>query len=807
MGYVELKERMKKIGTFLCRYINGVKGAVSLLLAFVMTPMLTIALLLVESARYQNVVELVKEITGLSSFSTLANYDSMLEDRFGLMGISQQTDINQTFGQYMEENMHLLGNAADLGTVTASGKLALSDTKVLKQQLLEYSELTVVAETVSEGLDLSKLLEKMEEALNLDGLNKEIEKVQAGADLAKEVTSLVKAIKNIKSTYNDYSKALTEYREAYTSFKDDILELEEELEDAEDKLKEDEAYDSIYEKWGVKLKISDAKGSRDTYKKKNENLQEKLGKLRDGINGIITAANNLPAKLQKVKDADDDSNIMTNTTMDWVYMIADQVTDNVKKSVGDKYYDNINGEISALSIQVTALNAFGNKTVTTSWTEQTVKQNYGTISIKTVSSQFLTIMTNLILKLEEKPAASNSQQSSMGNMLKIVEEVLSVQLLYDSALNAKVSNSYMYSPSSLSFSDKATIDSLTLLVTACEDFKTAIKDVNIVKALEAFVKLLASVGAFLVAVVAWIANTLGGLISLIASGPKEIYNTFILYGYGIYNMPNRLTCTSKSTVSGYKYINSFNMAGGKLSEYQKGFGGSLKNLAKETNQSGSAKMFKGAVSEYLLVGANSERMNQSVTFVKIYLLRLALDIYNVFTNPQITALSAAAGPGAMLVKVAIAMVQPLLDTIFLVNGVDQYLINPTMYFTYQGAVILQQNLIKCSGVSSNLKKMLGEAVTNANGKPGVGGTFEAGYGEHILILMIAVKQDEFIKRIKNVIQMEGSKKYENSGGFKLSKAYTYVQANVNYELNPMFTLEGLTDHGAFTGKVTKYTGY
>lgn len=65
------KNSLKKFSRFLGKYINGMKGAVSLLLVLTLSPMLSIALILVESARYQNAVELMEEITDSSAFSHL----------------------------------------------------------------------------------------------------------------------------------------------------------------------------------------------------------------------------------------------------------------------------------------------------------------------------------------------------------------------------------------------------------------------------------------------------------------------------------------------------------------------------------------------------------------------------------------------------------------------------------------------------------------------------------------------------------------------------------------------------------------
>ena len=58
---------------------------------------------------------------------------------------------------------------------------------------------------------------------------------------------------------------------------------------------------------------------------------------------------------------------------------------------------------------------------------------------------------------------------------------------------------------------------------------------------------------------------------------------------------------------------------------------------------------------------------------------------------------------------------------------------------------------------------------------------------------------------KNLLTREGLKKYEDN--FKLDKTYTFVKADVDYTLNPMYKLDSLTEGGLFKKKVTRYIGY
>ena len=109
-------DRTKK---FFEKYFNGWKGTISIFLVIIMSPMLSIAMALSEGARYQSAVEMMKETIDASAFSTIGDYDSYLDERFGLMGISQENDINSNFSFYMEQNVNALGKTATINSDTA----------------------------------------------------------------------------------------------------------------------------------------------------------------------------------------------------------------------------------------------------------------------------------------------------------------------------------------------------------------------------------------------------------------------------------------------------------------------------------------------------------------------------------------------------------------------------------------------------------------------------------------------------------------------------------------------------------------
>lgn len=98
-----IRKALKPIRKFVHKYVNGTKGMISIFLALVMSPLLSVSLLLVESARYQSTIQMVEEIMDCAGFSSLAEYDEYLDSRFGTMAVSQKEDINSTFSNYMKK--------------------------------------------------------------------------------------------------------------------------------------------------------------------------------------------------------------------------------------------------------------------------------------------------------------------------------------------------------------------------------------------------------------------------------------------------------------------------------------------------------------------------------------------------------------------------------------------------------------------------------------------------------------------------------------------------------------------------------
>ncbi len=800
----------KRIKGFMNRYINGAKGAVSLLLALVMSPLLAISLLLVEYARYQDAVQLMEEIMGASAFSVLADYDSYMDERFGLLSLSQEGNIDAEFSEFLRENAGALGKSVTLNSSHATGKFPLSDTDILKQQLLEYSEVSVITEAITEGIDLDQLLEKLTEALKLKEIKDEIDGVNACAELAAVLEDILEnIIKSINHYDKKYEPALNAYESAYTNFENKALKLIDALKTAENELTAEETYDDIYGKSAVVRAINELYDARDKYKQAAETLKTEFSTLKEQIESIMSAAKDLPSKLQKFDSAASNPSLSekcTTSVYEWVKIVSDQILTTLNSTVGNDFSDKSQDEIDALDAQITKLSNLTDRTITSSWTQSQIESEYGAITITTITSLFRESMNALVDFLNNTAAVSDEGAEKMENLLDIAGELLGISGLYDGNLDAAIDPSCLHTNTSVSYSATFSMNSLTDLLDACRSFGEGITSLNILEAIKGLVKLMKSIAEFFIAILAWVGETVMNLFVFATMGPKEWYNSILLYGYGAYNLPNRTNYNSGNTISGFSYDEIYQLAGGRNQEPT--LTGSLDKLSTIGNTAGSARMFKGAEAEYVIVGSPSELMNQSTVFFNLYLIRLALDIGPVLRNAEVSSIAALAGPGAWVVKLAIIIAEPMLDLIILVNGGKTHLIKKTVYLSYSGMVILQQELVGVSGIAENLQEKLKDTIVAKNGDPEKKGLFEASYTEHLMILMLLkVNQETFIQRVQNLIQMETAEKNKGSCAFDLDRAYTYLYTDAQYTLNPMFNIDSLTSGGLFTATSSQYSGY
>lgn len=215
--------------------INGVKGAISLVMAVLMTPFLTIALLLVETGRYNSAVSLLDEALGLSATSVLADYDPYLQNRWGLLATRQDVDPTKDFTGFLEANTASLGKTYALQDTQAEGLFPLADVDILKQQILEFGKLRaptkLATELISTFTDMLDFKEEFQKKIKL--FKSITDSVSAGTDAVGSAVDLVQNHEALEASAKALDELKIEYDGDYATFEttvngllDQLLELD-----------------------------------------------------------------------------------------------------------------------------------------------------------------------------------------------------------------------------------------------------------------------------------------------------------------------------------------------------------------------------------------------------------------------------------------------------------------------------------------------------------------------------------------------------------------------------------------------------
>lgn len=214
---MKLFKKRKKVH----KYINGGKGVVSLFLCLIMTPVLSVASALVEFSRYQNTESVFQEVMDCASLSTMANYDAYLQERFGLFAVSQDCDIGAVYGDSLRKNSAVMEGVSLGDEITAGGTLPLSETGVIKRQILDFSESTVLTEIILEDLHLQDLLDELDKLMNISGMldvlnsmsdmtTKVRELVESGEAFLEKLNSAVTQVETLKTNVTAFASAIAD---------------------------------------------------------------------------------------------------------------------------------------------------------------------------------------------------------------------------------------------------------------------------------------------------------------------------------------------------------------------------------------------------------------------------------------------------------------------------------------------------------------------------------------------------------------------------------------------------------------------
>lgn len=721
-----MKARLEKlhqtVKQFFRRTINGAKGAISLFLVFTFAPLMSIALLLVEGVRFQNAYTLVQEVIDSSAFSSLAYMDQYLDERFGLLAMSQEKPVNDNFSKFFRANKKMLGNTVDIEDPTATGKLELSNQEIFKEQVYDYTEYTVVAQMMAEAFNLKELFDALKgnsiKQLEgyVDSAKDTVEAVETFTILAKSVTTVIKAAK-------EHEERIRIYNEAYQDLEDRIDDVVDALDRAIDNLAEDEDPDAIWEKSSVKSALRKARTAAENYREaarmyiaKKEQLERDIDKFLDNVKDLPDSYNEIKSRFDQydgrttpppsgeVTDAEAQQDDGTKgvkekhagqkflkKALETIYKaFADSVKPNYKVELQDEY-EKLKTQRAEVEKLKTAITARLNEMTTTDpeaqqymideyWTRQTTKGYFAPLDLQTLSGTMSTLWQNMLNSLDEMATPDQGTKDLLTGLVKIFSNLTQVSVLWDGSLDKQVvGSSFTSSTGGMNIASIIGIDSLKNMASAIQDYSDALTTNSVVgqflKTLKAVAKMLWAIIEFLGGLITWSVNVVAKLVanvsdmvsSLAAGSPGAGMKHLLLVGYATYNNPNRISYPKGTTLSGHKFKDIFELADGHMTT--SGLDGMLKGFDPSSLQTGAGgdPMFAGAIGEYMLIGSYGEKANQAATFLNMLYFRMYANAFGVFMNDGLNKLNLAGFVG-WAVKLIVLLVESVMDVFLMVNG-------------------------------------------------------------------------------------------------------------------------------------------
>ncbi len=896
----ELLRYRRAFRSFFHRYINGTKGVISLFLAILMVPFVSIAGVLINAARVNSAIAVFDEALCNASNSTLGTYDEFLKERFGLLAMSQDTSgkgpgysaeqlLSDTFKFYMEQNLKTLSNTYTESEITADGVYPLTDTDVLLAEVMEYGKYSVPTKMVIDGLSLDSILKDLTKSLSMvDDLFKcgssgadmtvSFDEMQTDMNELKEaLEACVTADGQYQSGYSSFSTAVSAYNAMVAEMKVEVGKCQDKVDAAEAALAaaDDDSY-------GAALAALQAaeKELQDTIDKYHNNLiplrDAVTAKKTDYINALTTLSEKVEAAGTAVKDAQNSTNDLlqkgTSFTNNVITTVGDGRKEAIKKNTetmteirdsAKKYGDNQAYTLYDQQIKENndAKAEMGNIVTVTKETltaNSTAADNINEFAQEPLENRFAELQGKINdlrdsvsgyvvvqedeamadtaayyrsdLNLPKKPEDVQKMLDDLGNeiqdssFLEVVkalvgffEAIFSLNFLFDPKLMANVSNSaysYVgglpshktsttpefqegdkqqseyyktimgnYAGNALNTASVSVFESTVNAIRAdMNDITTAWNEIewyNVLFKLGEIIGAIISIGGHLLVLVGQILDVLA----------HAVYAKVLLAGYIGYNVPNRTTYDG-SALTGASY---------NLPEIGDGY---------------SNKVFCGAETEYIMMGNSSEVVNQTALFFIIYVIRLIWNVPLILTNTEVQTIATAAGSvtlggGAFIAYVLYCLVEPLADTLILVNGGDIPNVKTKAYLTPSGIVDLVGAFYHLN-LKEDQKETLYQHVAGVMSPTGTDSSFAASYRDFtpdpgssslldsfkfdytntLILLMLFFGTEGMLKRLADVIQMEATYNAEENGlgNFNLSNSFTYLRASGSFTTNEFIRL-------------------
>ncbi|MEI3226007.1 MAG: hypothetical protein V8S39_02720 [Lachnospiraceae bacterium] len=701
------------------KYINGTKGVISLFLVIIMMPFFSIITVFTDMARYNSSVNIMREVMGVAANSTLANYDTYLQDRFGLYAVDQKTDINSTYNSYLENNGTLLNNTLNIDSSSIDGNYALSDVEVLYNQIMEYSKLNAPTTVATDLLNVFDFISQLEK--KVAGLKEITNLISSAFDTVDKTITLLEKAEELKGAINEFQTTKSNCDTAYNNMNIAVkavaayLETERPEVDLDNDSDEDE---KAAKKWDDDLAVKryDYTAKRTAYvtaignvKSELTNIENLMNECNATITGIAGSVASVGIDSIRYNLAIEESNLSD------IEKKLKEMSDAGVDKESDAYKDELNNrakkeiEVAELQSQKSAYDAEKKATesLTTDWDNAT--KNYSDVKLQLQKSALDTIITNINnlaptdidkdihkyglddatykCNLESLVTANDIQayldkQNSEGKnesgfyslvkgLTETMDSLFKAELFYDTDLSACINTQFytdkfggLPAANSAEGGVYSIVRDLGAINTGVKNIIDNFSSFKLLSLLNEIKNLLVSINKFYTDIINFMMDIINNIRNLF-TGYGQIYTSM----YMAYNLPCRTTLSGK-TMTGYSYGSIGLPDQGPLVNAP--IIGNIAALANQIdairNGTGDDYTFSGAELEYILFGSTNEIANQLYVFTAIYLLRMVLDLGPICTSVDVQAMAAAATIGYGVVMALVIIVEPFLDTVVLVNG-------------------------------------------------------------------------------------------------------------------------------------------
>jgi len=842
-----MKFKMKKKTK--AKLIKGINGSISILLCLLLTPFLSISLALIEYSRYQQVIELTDELYELTGISVLGDYDKYIHERFGLLATTQENDFTEGGKTFLEENIGALGSQVEIDNQQLKGMFALDETAVLRQQVVDFSELTATSAIVLEDFKGKNLLEKIsgnnqfQEVMDVVG--KLTELTDSLSKTAESLEKLLNSVNELKAAITEAEDTAKELAEEMSGFYTDIVDNEVTLpedtsyEDTGEEIEDKFTFESFRFQYGdniediyslsedlvnsynnIKSKLEAVESNAKSFVKNVETSREKLENILN--DGSKTDKDKISeAAVETLKDVLEDMEKLVTEALSSIKDDAiataketlDTIIDDALESTGisdfiDSYEEITGGILTDGVLSDEAAEDLGDfldniyDVVSGSEPDEVLSSLKDTfmpsidINVEKLIRDINATLSNALSKLKNR--AAEKVVSVLTDLVNIVKELFDPDLFYEPDFDAvvEVGNTGGRSP----YQDF--YDAVLDLNEAITSFYKALDGINPIEILTSMGKMFNAIGTMFTAMVNIAGEIISGLAetgqSVLSGDVKQLYEKLLISGYMRHNLPNRLSNAEKydSQYDDGAVTYKCELEGNGLSGF------AFNDIARPDSKlfgSNKSTMFKGAELEYVYIGSDSEEFNQTSVFWNMYFLRLVLDLPAVFTDPQVSGLAAATTIAAWVVYILYIIVEPFCDMILLVNDADVPFVRTSCYMTAGGIgkfttklvnVVLSDKVKNTMGLMDNFSKNQAAAGESGSWEDAI----ETGYETHLLLMMtIFCESNDLIERLKDLIRLETTEYYRQNSlpEFKMEKTFTALQVTADATFNPFFDLGAL----------------